>query len=78
MTPEKARERMLAVLSRMPVNPAMIAMFTRYFAALDERDGGSIVHCFCRQISDRHCGQPCCSMSLACVATMWWPSSAHQ
>jgi len=46
MTPEKARERMLAVYTRMPVNPAMIAMFTRYFAALDERDGGSLVHCF--------------------------------
>ncbi|WP_296718582.1 tyrosine-protein phosphatase [Erythrobacter sp.] len=46
MTPQKARERMLAVYTRMPVNPAMIAMFTRYFAALDERDGGSLVHCF--------------------------------
>jgi protein tyrosine/serine phosphatase len=37
---------MLAVYTRMPVNPAMIAMFTRFFAALDERDGGSLVHCF--------------------------------
>jgi protein tyrosine/serine phosphatase len=46
MTPQKARERMLAVYTRMPVNPAMIAMFTRYFAALDARDGGSLVHCF--------------------------------
>lgn len=46
MTPEKARERMLAVYTRMPVNPAMIAMFTRYFKALDENDGGSLVHCF--------------------------------
>lgn len=46
MTPEKARERMLAVYTRMPVNPAMIAMFTRYFNALDENDGGSLVHCF--------------------------------
>ncbi|TAD74962.1 MAG: tyrosine-protein phosphatase [Sphingomonadales bacterium] len=46
MTPQKARERMLAVYTRMPVNPAMIAMFTRYFKALDENDGGSLVHCF--------------------------------
>lgn len=46
MTPEKARERMLAVYTRMPVNPAMIAMFTRYFKVLDESDGGSLVHCF--------------------------------
>lgn len=46
MTPQRARDRMIAVYTRMPVNPAMIAMFTRYFAALDERDGGSLVHCF--------------------------------
>lgn len=46
MTPQKARERMLAVYRRMPVNPAMIAMFTRYFRALDENEGGSLVHCF--------------------------------
>ncbi|NCP12954.1 MAG: tyrosine-protein phosphatase [Sphingomonadales bacterium] len=46
MTPQKARERMLAVYTRMPVNPAMLAMFTRYFNALDENDGGSLVHCF--------------------------------
>lgn len=46
MTPEKARERMLAVYTRMPVNPAMIAMFTRYFSALDGNEGGSLVHCF--------------------------------
>ncbi len=46
MTPEKARERMIAVYTRMPVNPAMIEMFSRYFEALAERDGGSLVHCF--------------------------------
>lgn len=46
MTPEKARERMLSVYTRMPVNPAMIAMFSRYFNALDENEGGSLVHCF--------------------------------
>lgn len=46
MTPQKARERMLAVYTRMPVNPAMIWVFREYFAALDERDGGSLVHCF--------------------------------
>ncbi|MBI1403829.1 MAG: protein-tyrosine-phosphatase [Porphyrobacter sp.] len=46
MTPAKARERMLAVYRRMPVNPAMIAMFTRYFEALATREGGSLVHCF--------------------------------
>lgn len=46
MTPEVARQRMLAVYTRMPVNPAMIDIFTRYFNALDENDGGSLVHCF--------------------------------
>jgi protein tyrosine/serine phosphatase len=46
MTPEKARERMIAVYTRMPVNPAMIDMFSRYFEALDAREGGSLVHCF--------------------------------
>jgi protein tyrosine/serine phosphatase len=46
MTADKARERMLAVYTRMPVNPAMIAMFTRYFNVLDEGEGGSLVHCF--------------------------------
>lgn len=43
---EFARARMNAVYTRMPHNPAMIDMFGRYFRALDERDGGSLVHCF--------------------------------
>ena len=46
MTAERAFERMIAVYTRMPVNPAMIAMFTRYFEALATRDGASLVHCF--------------------------------
>lgn len=46
MTPQKARERMLAVYTRMPVNPAMIWIFRQYFRALDENPGGSLVHCF--------------------------------
>lgn len=46
MTAQKARERMLAVYTRMPVNPAMIWIFREYFRALDENDGGSLVHCF--------------------------------
>lgn len=46
MTPERARERMLAVYTRMPVNPAMIWVFREYFNALDANDGGSLVHCF--------------------------------
>ena len=46
MTAERARQRMLAVYTRMPVNPAMVEMFTRYFKALAERDGGSLIHCF--------------------------------
>lgn len=46
MTSKLARERMIAVYTRMPVNPAMIDMFTRYFEALATRDGGSLVHCF--------------------------------
>ena len=46
MTPERAFERMMAVYTRMPVNPAMVDMFGRFLNALDEREGGSLVHCF--------------------------------
>ena len=46
MTEQLAYDRMIAVYTRMPVNPAMITMFTRYFEALDKREGGSLVHCF--------------------------------
>ena len=46
MTASRAYDRMVAVYIRMPVNPAMISMFTRYFEALDTREGGSLVHCF--------------------------------
>ncbi len=46
MTPQRARERMLAVYTRMPVNPAMIWVFREYFNALDANAGGSLVHCF--------------------------------
>lgn len=46
MTPQRAFDRMTAVYTRMPVNPAMISMFTRYFEALAEREGASLVHCF--------------------------------
>ena len=46
MTVKKARERMIAVYTRMPDNPAMIDMFSRYLKALANRDGGSLVHCF--------------------------------
>ncbi len=56
MTAQLAYDRMIAVYTRMPVNPAMIAMFSRYFAALDQGagdqgaqdDGGhaTLVHCF--------------------------------
>ena len=46
MTAEKARQRMIAVYTRMPVNPAMIAMFSRYFEALEICNGASLVHCF--------------------------------
>ncbi|MFO6448594.1 tyrosine-protein phosphatase [Erythrobacter sp. NE805] len=46
MTPQKARERMLAVYTRMPVNPAMIWVFREYFRALGEHEGASLVHCF--------------------------------
>lgn len=46
MTPQMAFDRMKAVYTRMPVNPAMIEMFIRYFRAIDERDGASLVHCF--------------------------------
>jgi protein tyrosine/serine phosphatase len=46
MTAETARERMMAVYTRMPVNPAMIDIFSRYFDALATREGASLVHCF--------------------------------
>lgn len=46
MTAQLAFDRMSAVYTRMPVNPAMIDMFSRYFEALATRDGGSLVHCF--------------------------------
>lgn len=46
LSAERARQRMVTVFTRMPENPAMIAMFSRFMAALDERDGGSLVHCF--------------------------------
>lgn len=45
-TEEFARQRMIAVYTRMPRNPAMISMFSRYFRLLAERDGASLVHCF--------------------------------
>lgn len=45
-TAEFARQRMLAVYTRMPANPAMHAMFGRYLNVLAERDGASLVHCF--------------------------------
>ena len=41
-----ARERMLAVYTRMPDNPAMIDMFGRYLNILVEREGASLVHCY--------------------------------
>ncbi|MBX7527243.1 tyrosine-protein phosphatase [Qipengyuania vesicularis] len=45
-TEDFARQRMLAVYSRMPRNPAMITMFSRFFKLLAEREGASLVHCF--------------------------------
>ncbi|MFA6219263.1 MAG: tyrosine-protein phosphatase [Erythrobacter sp.] len=41
-----AYRRMIAVYTRMPHNPAMIAMFGRYLKVLAEREGASLVHCF--------------------------------
>ncbi|MEE4288141.1 MAG: tyrosine-protein phosphatase [Erythrobacter sp.] len=50
MTADLAYQRMISVYTRMPANPAMITMFTRYFEALDPgasgEVGGSLVHCF--------------------------------
>lgn len=45
-TEDFARQRMLAVYTRMPRNPAMISMFSRYLRLLAEREGASLVHCF--------------------------------
>lgn len=46
MTAARARDRMIAVYTRMPENPAMIDIFSRYFEALAQREGASLVHCF--------------------------------
>jgi len=43
---DNARNRMLAVYTRMPANPAMHAMFGRYLRALADYEGASLVHCF--------------------------------
>ena len=45
-TAQFARQRMEAVYTRMPHNPAMTTMFGRYLRALATRDGASLVHCF--------------------------------
>ena len=45
-TSDYARARMLAVYTRMPRNPAMIAMFGRYLKVLADSEGASLVHCF--------------------------------
>ena len=45
-TEEFARQRMLAVYTRMPANAAMKTMFARYLRLLATRDGPSLVHCF--------------------------------
>lgn len=41
-----ARDRMIAVYTRMPQNPAMQHMFARYLRVLAEREGANLVHCF--------------------------------
>ncbi|WBY15514.1 tyrosine-protein phosphatase [Erythrobacteraceae bacterium WH01K] len=46
VTADYARQRMTAVYTRMPENPAMISMFSRFFQALDQNEGASLVHCF--------------------------------
>ena len=45
-TAQFARQRMMAVYTRMPRNPAMATMFSRYLTLLAEREGASLVHCF--------------------------------
>ena len=45
-TAQYARDRMMAVYTRMPENPAMHAMFGRYLNVLADREGASLVHCF--------------------------------
>ena len=45
-TEDFARQRMIAVYTRMPRNPAMTTMFSRYLRLLAERKGASLVHCF--------------------------------
>ena len=45
-TEQFARQRMTALYTRMPRNPAMISMFSRYLRLLAERGGPSLVHCF--------------------------------
>lgn len=45
-TAQFAYDRMVSTYTRMVHNPPMIDLFGRYLRALDEREGGSLVHCF--------------------------------
>lgn len=41
-----AHKRMIATYARMPHNPPMLDIFSRYLRAVAEREGASLVHCF--------------------------------
>jgi protein-tyrosine phosphatase len=44
-TPEEARQRMREGYGYMPFRPNLVAVFRRYFDALADSDGPSLIHC---------------------------------
>jgi len=46
MTEADARGAMCRLYSEMPYRPNLVSVLRRHFAALAERDGGSLIHCF--------------------------------
>jgi len=46
VTEEDARGAMRRLYAEMPYRPNLVGVLQRYFAALAERDGASLIHCF--------------------------------
>lgn len=46
VTEEDARAAMRQLYAEMPYRPNLVGVYQRYFAALGERDGASLIHCY--------------------------------
>lgn len=46
VTEDDARAAMRQLYAEMPYRPNMVGVYRRYFAALGERDGASLIHCY--------------------------------